>query len=696
MSDFVKAEQIIGSRYRLVERDIDQLPYSGVSVWRATDTMLKNSVRILVLDPRNKNFAETLDAARRASLFEDAHAVKILGVGSNPTHGWIVTEIPLGVPLSYRLHGEAFEPEQAKALVGETARVITAAAAQGIRHLTVKPSDIRIDAQGQVFIDGLGIHAALAGIRTDTDMPHELDRKEASGLTHLYAQLLSGEADGDAGVAIQNVSQDENIDSSLRYFFEKSLRGAGALSASDLIRNLGSWQELSVAALPAIPGTHTGDIAPEDMDEELGIPHEPALSTAPAWPTAQAPIKEASDEEDASEDTSEEIAPKDDTSEQDISEDDTREEVSPEGDDSVDGDSKDGVSEENAPEESAKVESVSEEDLAEDDSPEQDETSSEETSGENSEKTDVSSEESSEETAEESSEETPEEPSEKKNFLKTIAAKTSQSGKELSAKTASGIASVASSKAVRGAISSLERQMDKVSDVPEGGGSRRYNTSWLFTVISIALVVVSGIWAFSVFFSTPKIATVEQGPTGPAIIGNDDNPDGNTEEAAVNPLIESVTLLNPQAGNVPTSEGVQQDNPDTLANLIDGDTSTVWQSWWYPTSHFTVGKDWLGVQIKLKEPTAIENVYLQVNGNGGKVQWRMGDDAHPDKAQLLDESFMSTATYLVPDQPVTTDVITVWIHELPKDKVQKNRVVIAEVDINRQLSDTVRQSAQSD
>lgn len=672
MSDFVKAEQIIGSRYRLVEKDIDQLPYPRVSVWRATDTTLRNSVRILVLDPHTEHFSEVLDAARRASLFSDAHAVKILRVDSDAEYGWVVTEIPLGVPLSYRLHGEAFEPEQAKTLVGETARVISAAAAQGIRHLDIKPSDVRIDSQGQVFIDGLGVHAALAGIHTDVDMPHELDRKEAAGLTHLYARLLSGDADSDAAVLIRNLSHDENLDPSLRYFFEKTERGAGMLSASDLIRNLGSWQPLSVEDLPAIPGTHTGDIAPEDMDAELGIPHEPAISAVPQWPAAR-PDASAEQEQEPLD-----LPP-------------VPEELAEGGDDSTEETPK----QEESPVEGGDDESGSTEEA---------ETSQESGGPDNTE--DAKSTARSENTAESetadasdtSSDEKPpaEKPEEKKNFLKKIATKTSESSKQLSAKTASGISSVAGSKVVRDAISSLERQMDKVSDVPEGGGARRYNTSLLFVIISVVLVAAAGIWATSVFFSAPKVATVNQGPTGPAIINDDGSSDDNNDESTVNPLIESVTLLNPQAGNVPTSEGVAQDNPDTLNNLIDGDTSTVWQSWWYPTSHFTVGKNWLGVQIKLKEPTTIENVYLQVNGNGGKVQWRAGGGDNPDSEQLLDESVMSTATYLVPDQPVTTDVVTVWINELPKDKAQKNRAVIAEVDFNRQIPDEVRNSAQSD
>ncbi|MBR6459965.1 MAG: hypothetical protein IKS49_07445 [Actinomycetaceae bacterium] len=658
MSDFLKADQLIGSRYRLSAKDIDQLPYSGVSVWRAVDTTLKNAVRILVLDPKSPNFAEVLDAARRASLFDDAHAVKILRVDSDSEYGWIVTEIPLGVPLSYRLHSEAFPPEQAKALVGETARVIAAASAQGIRHLDIKPADVRVDSQGQVFLDGLAVHAALAGIRADTDMPYELDRKEASSLTRLYGRLLSGDNDGDIGVVLQNLSQDESLDSSLRYFFEKSLRGAGALSPSDLIRNLGSWGTVSVADLPAIPGTHTGELADEDMDTELGIPHEPTISAVPQWPSARPVADEVTAEENLGdeEERGDEVAEDSATSDDNAASEDN---LSEQGDETAQQTVNDQQNTTPAPEETVtKSENAGEKESV---------TVTPDKNGDD---------------------------GEKKNFLSSIATKTSQKSKKLSGKTVSGITSVAGSKAVRDAMSSLERQMDKVSDVPEGGGARRYDTSWLFTAITIGLVVIAGVWASLLFFNVPKVETVEQGPTGPAIINDDDAPTTQDDDTEGNPLVESVELINPQAGNVPTSEGVAQDNPDTVGNIADAKTSTVWESWWYPTSHYTTGKDGLGLRIKLKEPLAINNMSVQVNGTGGNIQWLAGEPG--TNPQVLAESPMSTATHLIPEQTVTSDTVILWITELPIDKVKQNRAVIAEVDFNRQISDAVRDSAQSD
>lgn len=664
MSDFLRADQLIGSRYRLSVKDIDQLPYSGVSVWRAVDTMLKNSVRILVLDPKSPNFSEVLDAARRASLFDDTHAVKILRVDSDSEYGWIVTEIPLGIPLSYRLYGESFPPEQAKALVGEAARVIASASAQGIRHLDIKPSDVRVDSQGQVFLDGLAIHAALAGLRTDADMPHELDRKEAASLTRLYARLLSGDNDGDADVLIQDVSQDESLDPSLRYFFEKSLRGAGALSPSDLIRNLGSWGTVTVADLPAIPGTHTGELADEDMDAELGIPYEPAISAVPKWPSARpdeaAMTMNGSHHADGQTD-GELLA-----------------DGTPDAIPDTELDVKGTPADENSTDDSA----VDDGDIVEEEVSEQGKApATNNDTSETGETVIVTSDKDAKK-------------SEKKNFLSSIATKTSQKSKELSGKTASGIASVAGSKAVRDAMSSLERQMDKVSDVPKGGGARRYDTSWLFTAITIGLVAIAGVWAFLLFFSVPKVGTVEQGPSGPAIISDDNDTVTDNEATESNSRIASVELLNPQEGNVATSEGVAQDNPDTVGNVADGKTTTVWESWWYPTSHYTIGKDGLGLRIKLKEPLTIDNIYVQVNGTGGMIQWLEGDFG--ENTHVLAESPMSTATYLIPERAVTSDTVTLWIPELPMDKVKKNRAVIAEIDFNRQISDAVRDSAQSD
>ncbi|MBR5951110.1 MAG: hypothetical protein IKZ87_06735 [Actinomycetaceae bacterium] len=657
MDSSLTAGQVIGSRYRLNDKNADQLPYAGASIWRAVDTSLRLSVRILILERDDELCSEVLDSARRASLFHDVHTVKILRVDSDSHYGWIVTEIPLGTSLAYRLYGTPFAPEQAKAIVGETARIIAAASAQGVRHLTITPADIYVDEQGQVFLDGLAIHAALAGMRTDTDMPHELNRKEADCLTRLYAQLLSGDGETDADILIKNLSEDETLDSDLSYFFEKSLRGAGALSPSDFIRNLGSWGAVAAEQLPPLDG----EVAEIEEVEKAGIQHEEQLSSDNIHEVN--PQEEG--EEDATVDTEEETddtAFESDNDATSVTQEASGAEETSDGDGSATQAPGEHPSEELAGNASDTGENASNTPLAGTQKPLPAEQAGTKAG--------------------------------KANLLSSIAAKTGHTGKVFSEKTASSFAAVASSKPVRDAVTSFERHIDKVSDVPEEGGERRFDTSWLFIAFSIGIVVLAGLWAFSLFFSTPKVHVVEQGPVGPAIIGEDTATDTHNDAGEPHPLIKSVELLNPQAGNLATSSEKVQDNPDTVANIADGKTSTVWSSWWYPTSHYTAGKDGIGLRINLKEPTLIENVYLQVNGTGGTVQWLAGEPG--EKAEVLAEAPMSTATHLISLKPVETDTVTLWISELPTDKAKKNRVVIAEVDFNRQISDAVRDSAQSD
>ena len=81
MNSFVEAGQLLSERYRLTSLFPEQLPYSGISVWSAIDTLLGTSLRLIILDPGAPNTTEALDSARRSSLIDDPHVVRILSVG---------------------------------------------------------------------------------------------------------------------------------------------------------------------------------------------------------------------------------------------------------------------------------------------------------------------------------------------------------------------------------------------------------------------------------------------------------------------------------------------------------------------------------------------------------------------------------------------------------------------------------------
>ena len=70
MNSFVEAGQLLSERYRLTSLFPEQLPYSGISVWSAIDTLLGTSLRLIILDPGAPNTTESLDSARRSSLID--------------------------------------------------------------------------------------------------------------------------------------------------------------------------------------------------------------------------------------------------------------------------------------------------------------------------------------------------------------------------------------------------------------------------------------------------------------------------------------------------------------------------------------------------------------------------------------------------------------------------------------------------
>ena len=98
MNSFVEAGQLLSERYRLTSLFPEQLPYSGISVWSAIDTLLGTSLRLIILDPGAPNTTEALDSARRSSLIDDPHVVRILSVGQDASACYIATEVPLGTP----------------------------------------------------------------------------------------------------------------------------------------------------------------------------------------------------------------------------------------------------------------------------------------------------------------------------------------------------------------------------------------------------------------------------------------------------------------------------------------------------------------------------------------------------------------------------------------------------------------------
>lgn len=251
MNSFAQAGQVIAGRYRLTEPFPEQPPYPGVRAWNVVDTLLGTSLRILALDPDNPNASEVLDAARRSSLIDDPHVVRIISVGEDPAAHYVATEIPLGTPLSAYLHGVPFDPDQAQALTGEVASALNSARARGVRHLQLTPQHIRVGVLGEVFIDGLGVEAALANLRADSMSSSQADRMESRGIAVLLARLLTGDGQSKADAVLRSAAENGSLPGALRSTCTRELRGLGALSPADLVRELAPWGAVEPSEFPS-------------------------------------------------------------------------------------------------------------------------------------------------------------------------------------------------------------------------------------------------------------------------------------------------------------------------------------------------------------------------------------------------------------------------------------------------------------
>ena len=275
---------MIAGRYRLTEPFSEQPPYPGVQAWNVVDTLLGTSLRILALDPGNPNASEVLDAARRSSLIDDPHVVRIISVGEDPAAHYVATEIPLGTPLSAYLHGAPFAPDQAQALTGEVASALNSARARGVRHLQLAPQHVRVGVLGEVFIDGLGVEAALANLRADSMSSSQADRMESRGIAVLLARLLTGDGQSKADAVLRSAAENGFLPGALRSTCTRELRGLGALSPADLVRELAPWgavepsefpstktsgKSASPSAEPAAAGD-SSDRAPKEADANRG------------------------------------------------------------------------------------------------------------------------------------------------------------------------------------------------------------------------------------------------------------------------------------------------------------------------------------------------------------------------------------------------------------------------------------------
>jgi hypothetical protein len=179
----------LNDRYRLDERLQSD---DRSSFWRAFDMTLEREVGVRVV--RGDTAEETLDAARRAAMVEDARLLRVLDVGSEDASGqltYVVFEFVAGESLATALRERGrMGADELRATVGEAAEALERARRAGLHHRCLTPHSLLRTPDGKIKVAGLAVDAAAAGIPDVDDVTAA--RQDAVALVGvLYAGMTA-------------------------------------------------------------------------------------------------------------------------------------------------------------------------------------------------------------------------------------------------------------------------------------------------------------------------------------------------------------------------------------------------------------------------------------------------------------------------------------------------------------------------
>ncbi|AZN30291.1 hypothetical protein EJO69_08205 [Flaviflexus salsibiostraticola] len=273
-------------RYELV----DHLESTdGMEIWQGVDTVLGADVRLMILPTDQPTREATVDAARRGVLVDDVRLIKLLSIFDMPGASVIVSELPTGTTMAEYIASGPVPEDQARAIVGETAGALDAGTRRGVRHLTLREELVRLDPEGSVFVDGLGVDAAFAGEHAADVDPDALDRRDAENLAVLLAALVLGEEspEADRTEFLQRAAE-ESSDETISTLLADVSRGEGPQSTSGIIKALAPWGSIDAASMPDLQPTQ----AMTAVTDPFAEPVQPAKATV-ASPIAAPVIRPA-------------------------------------------------------------------------------------------------------------------------------------------------------------------------------------------------------------------------------------------------------------------------------------------------------------------------------------------------------------------------------------------------------------------
>ena len=185
MTTYASAPGIrLGGRYRLEDRIAAG---SGWDAWKAIDETLARAVTVFTFAAGFPRVGDVVTAARAASRLTDPRFAQVFDVEDDQERAYIVMEWAAGETLGDLVMEGPLEPFLAARLIAEAAGALVSAHAAGVAHMCLSPGSVRWSPTGEVKVVGLGIDAALSGIRADDPVI-----RDTQGLGRLLYVALTG------------------------------------------------------------------------------------------------------------------------------------------------------------------------------------------------------------------------------------------------------------------------------------------------------------------------------------------------------------------------------------------------------------------------------------------------------------------------------------------------------------------------
>jgi hypothetical protein len=184
----------------------------------------------------------------------------------------------------------------------------------------------------------------------------------------------------------------------------------------------------------------------------------------------------------------------------------------------------------------------------------------------------------------------------------------------------------------------------------------------------LVLVLLAGVGVIA-YGAGRELGTVQrEGTELEALVDSTPSPVPGDEDGGSGQRVDlaapgrSVTAFDP-----PPGDGAE--NNAAVANVVDGDPGTAWETERYTTSRFGGLKPGVGLLVDLGEPLTLQQVELGLSP-GVDVELRVADepfddvDAYPvvgavERGEAVER--------IVPDSPVTTRYVLVWLTRLPPE-----------------------------